>query len=185
MKLIFTYPSPFEQLELFLATKVYDTIWTQDGERITEAFYQCTGQRFGGETIEAVAHDDVTVASIRRGRILLNAKQTIPQMRKMALVHALCWWFLQDTGLLTGSNDPSDEDEEFLRIYLFEVDVLRTVYGEEFMHWCIEYMQDWAREAREDKPVFGQRLLDIFAASPAERRAQLDGLLAKRTPAKR
>jgi len=126
MKLVFDYPVSFDALDTMLATKAYENIWLTDGEKIVQALEKFSGLRFQQDEIHAIVHNGLSASGMDGVPMRLNIQNTLLNEKRNALVHELAHRLLFGNGLYAPDDD-ADADE--VRVFLFQGDVLRDVFG--------------------------------------------------------
>jgi hypothetical protein len=135
MKLVFQYPKNTDNLELILATKAYEDIWEQDGKRISELFTRYTGLEFQQDTIKVIVQYGNSWSGYANKPMRLSVKNTSIIEKQNALVHELGHRLLFGNGISTPIDDKSSEEE--IRVYLFQGEVLKNLYGAEtYKYWA-------------------------------------------------
>jgi hypothetical protein len=135
MNLIFDYPVDFSALETMLATKAYENIWQNDGEKIVQAMEKYTGLHFQQDEIHVIIHNEQSASGMDGVPMRLNIHNTSLNEKRNALVHELSHRLLFGNDLYAPDSEGADGDET--RAFLFQGDVLREVYGEEmYAFWA-------------------------------------------------
>lgn len=129
LKLTFSYPTDlFGQFEILLATKAYEMIWQEDGDRIIERFKHYTGLEFAQDEIEVKAHDGMSMSGMAGKPMRLSIWNKSLTERRNALTHELAHRLLFGHGLYAEPETNTDNDE--IRALLFQGDVLQDLYGQ-------------------------------------------------------
>lgn len=150
MRLIFKYPEdPLGQFEEMLATKNYETIWQEDGERIIERFKHYTGLDFVQDEIEVIAHDGMSMSGMDGKPMRLSIWNKTLTEKRSALTHELAHRLLFGHGLYAEPETDTDNDE--IRVLLFQGEVLRNLYSEEvYDYWSSRSHSKFSDEHMKD-----------------------------------
>jgi len=130
MKLLFIYPKDRMNLGLTLATAAYEKIWLKDGERIQQVLARYTGLHFQQKEIRVEVHDGVSLSGTLDTPMRLNLRNDTLHLKCFALIHELGHRLLSGNGI--GSKEEDDDEfveEEHMRLYLFEGEVIQALYG--------------------------------------------------------
>lgn len=169
MKLTFLYPKNRFDSALTLPTAAYHNIWKQDGERIQRAFEKYTGLTFQQKEIKVKVHSDISMSGTLKKPMRLNSRNYTLNTKRFALVHELGHRLLSGNQL--GSLEQDDDqriEEEHKRLYLFEGDVLKGLYG-------LKAFTEW-RKLRQERDAEAFAWADGF--SKHERQQKLNHLIA-------
>ena len=137
MKLTFLYPKDRLEFDLIMPTASYEKIWKEDSERIQRIFEKHTGLKFQQKEIKVKVHHDTSWSGTLTKPMRLNTQNFTLITRRFALIHELGHRLLSGNQL--GSQEEDEEkyiEEEHKRLYLFEGDVFKDLYGTEaFREW--------------------------------------------------
>jgi len=174
MRLIFDYPTDFDSLEIMLATKAYETIWQQDGERIVQSMEQHTGLHFKQDEIHVTVHDGQSMSGMDGVPMRLNVRNASLNEKRNALVHELAHRLLFGNGLYAPDGEGPDADE--IRVFLFQGDVLEQVYGREVYDFWADVSTD------THSPDHGRLVSPILALTSLERHQKINQFVKAGTP---
>ena len=169
MKLTFLSIEDLLRFDLIMATSAYERIWKQDGEKIRHVFKKHTGLKFQQKEIKVTVHDDVSMSGTLTKPMRLNTRNYTLSTKRFALVHELGHRLLSGNQL--GSREEDEQkyiDEEHRRLYLFEGDVIKELYGPEIFHEWSQCNHDDANEPFDW----------AYALSAQERKQKLKHLIA-------
>jgi hypothetical protein len=133
MKLIFDYPATLDSLELMLTTKAYEDIWLQDGKHMVDLFHKYTALQFQQDEIHVRVHDGQSMSGKDGVPMRLNVHNKSLNEKRNALIHELGHRLLFGNGLYAPEGEGPDADE--IRVFLFQGEVLKELYGQEVYDW--------------------------------------------------